>query len=299
MKGANVAASIRQRLLTLAHSKNWEFNRVLARYGVERILFRLAASEHRERFILKGATLFTVWEGAPHRATKDLDLLGLRKRTPDELADVFRSIIASPVDADGLVFTEVAAEPIRAAFETGGVRITLHAELAAARIDVQVDVGFGDAIVPPPVDVEFPTLLNSEKPRLKAYSPETVIAEKFEAMVRLGIANSRMKDFFDIWRLLKTTTLHGEILAAAMRATLDARHTELPSGEITALTPSFFQDPSKQTQWKAFLRQAVPHESNDLTSVVEFIRVFLVPIIESVRLSTAFNRRWHPKTGWE
>jgi len=147
MKTPNVAASVRQRLLTLAQSKKWEFNRVLARYGVERVLCRLAASPHGKRFLLKGATLFTVWEGAPHRATRDLDLLGLRRRSQEELVAIFREVIATQVEPDGLVFGEVTAEPIRAAMEAGGIRMVLRAELAGARITVQVDVGFGDATV--------------------------------------------------------------------------------------------------------------------------------------------------------
>lgn len=199
MKSPNVAASVRQRLLTLAQSNGWEFNRVLARYGVERVLCRLAASPHGERFLLKGAMLFTVWEGSPHRATRDLDLLGLRRGSLEELVALFHEVIATPVEPDGLIFGRVTAEPIRAAMEAGGIRVVLRAELAGARIPVQVDVGFGDATVPPPVTVEFPTLLNTPKPKLRAYPPEAVVAEKLEAMVRLGLANSRMKDFFD-WK---------------------------------------------------------------------------------------------------
>ena len=236
MKRSNVGASVRHRLLNLAQAKGWVFNRVLTRYGVERILFRLAASPHGERFILKGATLFTVWQGAPHRATKDLDLLGLRRRTLDELVALFREIIATPVEPDGLVFDEVTAEPIRAAMEAGGIRVILRGELAGARLTVQVDVGFGDATVPPPVVVEFPTLLDSPKPKLRAYPPETVIAEKFEAMARLGLGNSRMKDFFDIWHLSRTSTFNSSVLAESIRATFAARGTALPHGTITALT---------------------------------------------------------------
>jgi predicted nucleotidyltransferase component of viral defense system len=300
VKTPNVGASARQRLLNLAQSKNWDFNRVLTRYGVERLLCRLAASPHGERFLLKGATLFTVWEGAPHRATKDLDLLGLRPRSVDELLALFRDVISTPVEPDGLVFYDVSAEPIRAAMEAGGIRVILRAELASARVTVQVDVGFGDAIVPPPVWVEFPTLLDSPRPRLRAYPPETVIAEKLEAMVRLGLANSRMKDFFDIWHLARTHPFEAAVLSAAIRATFAARSTELPVGPITALTPAFADDPGKAKQWKAFFRQAAAAEQTpDLSEVVGRLDEFLRPLLSSLDSPTSAPRRWTPGEGWE
>ena len=299
MKTLNVAASVRQRLLTLARSKSWEFNRVLARYGVERVLCRLAASPHGERFLLKGATLFTVWEGSPHRATRDLDLLGLRRRSPEELVALFREVISMPVEPDGLVFGEVTAEPIRAAMEAGGIRIVIRAELVGARIPVQVDVGFGDATVPPPVVVEFPTLLNTPKPKLRAYPPETVIAEKLEAMVRLGLANSRMKDFFDIWHLAQAYAFDGELLTGAIHATFAARKTPLPTDPVTALTSKFSEDPGKRIQWNAFVQQAAVAETTpSLPEVVGGIRDFLGPLLASFQSGSRPPRKWQPKQCW-
>ncbi len=299
MKTPNVAASVRQRLLTLAQSEKWEFNRVLARYGVERVLCRLAASPHGERFLLKGAMLFTVWEGSPHRATRDLDLLGLRRRSLEELVALFREVVATPVEPDGLVFGEVTAEPIRAAMEAGGIRMILRAELAGARITVQVDVGFGDATVPPPVLVEFPTLLDTPKPKLRAYPPETVIAEKLEAMVRLGLGNSRMKDFFDLWQLAQTCAFDGSVLAGAIRATFAARNTPLPTGPVTALTTEFSEDSGKRVQWDAFVRQAVVSETTPrLPEVVGSIGDFLGPLLASFQSGSRPPGIWQPKQGW-
>lgn len=299
MKTPNLSASVRQRLLTLAQSRNWEFNRVLARYGIERVLCRLAASSHGERFLLKGATLFTVWEGSPHRATRDLDLLGLRRRSLEELVALFREVIATPVEPDGLVFGEVTAEPIRAAMEAGGIRIVIRAELAGARIPVQVDVGFGDATVPPPVTVEFPTLLNTPKPKLRAYPPETVIAEKLEAMVRLGLANSRMKDFFDIWHLAQAYAFDGELLTGAIHATFAARKTPLPTDPVTALTSKFSADPGKRIQWNAFVQQAAVAETTpSLPEVVGGIRDFLGPLLASFQSGSRPPRKWQPKQCW-
>ena len=299
MKTPNVAASVRQRLLTLAQARKWEFNRVLARYGVERVLCRLAASPHGERFLLKGATLFTVWEGSPNRATRDLDLLGLRRRSLEELVALFREVIAIPVEPDGLVFGEVTAEPIRAAMEAGGIRILIRAELAGARIPVQVDVGFGDATVPPPVTVEFPTLLNTPKPKIRAYPPETVIAEKLEAMVRLGLANSRMKDFFDIWHLAQAYPFDGELLTRAIHATFAARKTPLPTDPVTALTSKFSEDPGKRMQWNAFVQQAAVAETTpSLPEVVGGIRDFLGPLLASFQAKSPVPKNWRPKQGW-
>lgn len=299
MKTPNLSASVRQRILTLAQSRNWEFNRVLARYGIERVLCRLAASSHGERFLLKGATLFTVWEGSPHRATRDLDLLGLRRRSLEELVALFREVIATPVEPDGLVFGEVTAEPIRAAMEAGGIRIVIRAELAGARIPVQVDVGFGDATVPPPVTVEFPTLLNTPKPKLRAYPPETVIAEKLEAMVRLGLANSRMKDFFDIWHLAQAYAFDGELLTGAIHATFAARKTPLPTDPVTALTSKFSEDPGKRIQWNAFVQQAAVAETTpSLPEVVGGIRDFLGPLLASFQSGSRPPRKWQPKQCW-
>lgn len=297
--GRNVAASVRQRLLSLAQARKWEFNRVLTRYGVERLLFRLAASKHAARFLLKGATLFTVWEGMPHRATKDLDLLGLRKGAVEELVVLFREVIETPVEPDGLIFEEVSGEPIRAAMEVGGIRLNLRAELASARVMIQVDIGFGDAIVPPPIEVEFPTLLDTIKPRLRAYPPETVVAEKLEAMVKLGLANSRMKDFFDIWYLTRTYPFNARILSGSIAATFAARGISLPVGPITALTPEFAEDRSKQTQWAAFIRQAaIAAETPGLPEIVKHLSGFFEPLLAGLRQGKVSELAWNPKNGW-
>jgi len=227
-------------------------------------------------------------------------LLGLRRGSVDELVVLFRAIIATPVEPDGLVFGEVSAEPIRAAMETGGIRVILRAELASARVTVQVDVGFGDATVPPPVEVEFPTLLGSPKPKLRAYPPETVIAEKLEAMVRLGLGNSRMKDFFDIWHLSRTFSFEETVLAAAIRATFAARNTPLPTGPITALSADFAADRNKQTQWVAFVRQAaVAEQTPDLPAVVTRLREFLEPLMYPLNPDGKAFARWTPGHGWK
>lgn len=297
--GRNVAASVRQRLLTLSQTRKWDFHRVLTRYGVERLLFRLAASAHGERFLLKGATLFTVWEGMPHRATKDLDLLGLGRGSVEEMVALFRDVIRTPVELDGLVFEEITGEPIRAAMEVGGIRLILRAELASARVVVQVDVGFGDAIVPPPVEIDFPTLLDTTKPRLRAYPPETVIAEKLEAMATLGLANSRMKDFFDIWHLTRSYPFNARVLTESIAATFSARGVPLPASSMTALTSAFSDDRSKQVQWAAFVRQAaVAEETPGLPEVVGHLAGFFKPLLEALQDGNLVVSSWTPLQGW-
>lgn len=298
MTAPNMAASVRDRLLALARSRGWEFNRVLARYGVERVLSRLAASPHRTRFLLKGASLFTVWEGAPHRATRDLDLLGMARHALDDMGSLFREVCATPVEPDGLIFGDVTAEPIRAAKDAGGIRVMIDATLAKAIVRVQVDVGFGDVVVPAPAEIEFPTLLGMPPPRLLAYPPETVVAEKLEAMVRLGLANTRMKDFYDVWHLSRTRPFDGAILVEAIRATFKARETKIPLKPIEALTSAFWEDKTRQASWRGFLGHAgLSDEAPDLGPLIRKIGEFLRPVIAWARKSPPVMARWDPKDG--
>jgi predicted nucleotidyltransferase component of viral defense system len=207
----NLTASVRARLMNLARQGREDFGEVLSRYARERLLYRLSASDYRERFVLKGALLFSYWAGAPHRPTRDLDLLGRGEPDMALLEEAFRDICRAEVEPDGLAFLEdsVRGERIKEEEEYEGVRLRLTAALGNARIPLQVDVGFGDAVVPAPEEVAFPTLLGMPAPQLKAYRRETVVAEKFEAMVKLGMLNSRMKDFYDVWELSQKIRLRG------------------------------------------------------------------------------------------
>lgn len=211
----NMAHSVFQRLLNKARANKVDFNLVLSRYGMERFIYRLSISPHQERFILKGASLFLVWKGQNFRVTRDADFLGFGDPAPAQLQDVFQSICQQqcPQD-DGMIYLpdSVKAEAIREDQEYDGVRITLMGKLGNARIPLQIDIGFGDAITPKAENIEYPILLDHPAPHLKAYPRYTLIAEKFEAMVRLGIANSRMKDFFDIWLLSQLFEFDGSVL---------------------------------------------------------------------------------------
>ena len=298
---ANVAASVKQRLLNLAHQRGEEFNLILVRYGIERLLYRLSRSGHGSEFVLKGAMLFHLWTAAPHRPTRDVDLLG--RGTPDRarLEGVFRSVCATAVDEDGLDFLpeSVRAERIRDDAEYEGIRVLLDARLGSARSRLQIDVGFGNAVVPPPERVEFPVLIDQPAPRLSVCRRETVVAEKLQAMVDLGLANSRMKDFFDIRFLGTTFDFLGPDLARAIDATFTRRRMPLPRGVPTALTDEFATDEVKRTQWRAFLRRShLVREDFELASVVSELRAFLLPPLDALVAGRPFERTWTAGGPW-
>lgn len=294
-KTSNVEASVRQKLFNLSKARNEDFQLVLIRYAIERILYRLSISSHRDRFVLKGATLFTIWAAAPHRATRDLDLLGIGENTPEQLTKVFRELCVVAVEDDGLKFheTDLSAAPIREDNLYGGIRIELLATLGKARIPLQVDVGFGDAVTPEPSESTLPVLLNFPAPTLRAYAKETVIAEKFHAMVTLGMTNSRMKDFFDVAWLADNFAFDETVLGNALLATFTRRGTAMPREMPLALTAEFYEDVVKQRQWLAFT-QRINLRASLLRSVVEHIGIFLQPFVDA----QSKRRRWSAGGPW-
>ena len=297
----NVAHSVRTRLLTYAKAEGEEFNYVLIRYALERFLVRLSSSKHRDAFILKGAMLFRTWSPRTHRPTKDLDLLGRGSPEPTRLAGLFAEMCAVAVDDDGMIFDpkSVKAARIKEDAEYEGVRVTFTGKLGTARLELQVDVGFGDAVSPEPIEIEFPTLLPMAAPRLRAYRRETVIAEKLHAMVDLGIANSRMKDFFDIWFLSQNFDFDGTVLATAIKATFEKRGTKLPTVLPLALTEAFSKDDAKQKQWKAFMsRMSKGSSAAPLADLLAVIAPFLWPPLEALHAGAAFDRSWKPRGPW-
>jgi hypothetical protein len=228
----NIGASVRARLLKLAKERREDFQLLLSRYVNERLLHRLSVSDHSSQFVLKGAALFTLWTGRAHRATRDLDLLGFGASTEARLRAIFEEVLLMDVEDDGVVFDagSIDVGPIREDQEYGGVRLLFRAKVATAVVRVQVDVGFGDAITPGPELVEFPGLLDFRVPTLRAYPRATAVAEKVGALVKLGLANSRMKDFFDIVVMARMFTFDGGELARAIRSTFERRGTALPNG---------------------------------------------------------------------
>lgn len=253
----NRAASIRQRLLDLTRRDNGNFQDCLDRYAVERLIYRLSVSEAREHFLLKGALLFTAWFAVAHRPTRDADFLGLGEPDAAGLAETVRDLCHVTMD-DGVIYDadSVRVVEIREQANYAGLRVTLCATLDKAVCAVQLDIGFGDAVTPAPVEIEFPTLLDDlPRPRLRVYPRETVFAEKLEAMQVLGIANSRMKDYFDMLMLAREGAMNPEFLAEAIRATFRRRGTPLPEALPLGLTDAFALNEAKRRQWDAFVRR--------------------------------------------
>lgn len=300
-KPRNVAASVRDRLLRIAQQRGEDFQALLTRYANERLLARLAASPHAEAFVLKGATLFTVWTGEPHRATRDVDLLGFGEVSPDTMRRVFHDIITANATDDGVELDagSLTAQPIRADQKYGGVRLVLVARIAGARVRLQIDVGCGDAITPAPCLVELPALLEFSPPRLRAYQRETVVAEKLHAVVELGMANSRMKDFYDLVVLANRFTFDGAVVVRAISATFGRRGTVVPMGPPVAFTPSFVDDPGKRTQWAAFVRKADVERAGTLAEAVATIAPFALPLFHAAAADEEWAATWVPGGPWE
>ncbi len=277
----NVPASIRQRLLNLAKARSVDFQRVLDQFVLERWLYRLSRSAHASKFVLKGAALYHLEHESPPRPTRDLDLMGWGDAEIQALERIFREMCEVPCPEDGLSFdpASIAGEQIREATFYQGVRLMLRGHLGTAKIALQVDVGFGDAVIPAPEEITFPALLDLPEPRLRAYRWETAIAEKFQAMIHLDMENSRMKDFFDIWHQSQARTFEAGVLREALRATLERRGTAWPAEPPVALTPAFAQNPDRQRQWKAFLRKSGLDSKLSLDQVIEEIHAFLWPLI--------------------
>jgi predicted nucleotidyltransferase component of viral defense system len=299
---AGLAASIHQRLLNQSQARQVDFNLMLARYAIERFLYRLSQSPYADQFVLKGALLLQIWLPEAGRPTRDLDLLGFGDVSAGRLRQIFVAVCDQPVAADGCQFhaDSVTVAAIRAEDEYGGQRVSLKGRLGNARLRVQVDIGAGDSVTPPAEWIQYPTLLDFPRPRLRAYRPETAIAEKVHAMVVLDLQNSRMKDFFDVWRLAQMYGFAGGPLVASVHDTFARRKTAIPSGLPTALTPAFAQHPAKAQLWRAFLtKSSLHHITEDLATVNGFIARFIGPVLNAARDGTAFDLTWPAGGPWQ
>jgi predicted nucleotidyltransferase component of viral defense system len=278
----DIGASVRARLLNLARERGQVLDLLLTRYALERLLYRLSLSVHRNRFVLKGAMLVTTWFEDPHRPTRDLDLLGYGDPSTEAMSIVWKEICGTVVD-DGIRFDSEALRiaPIREELEYGGLRIRTTATMARAQIAVTIDIGFGDAVEPGVEEIDLPVLLDLPVPRLRAYARETVIAEKFHAMIVRGLANSRLKDFYDVWVLSKHYTFDTR-LAQAIAATFRRRQTEIPEKLPDAFTPEFFRNQRKVQQWSAFVRD-LSAEIPTLETVVFELATFIGPYATEAR----------------
>ncbi len=300
---SNLSASVADRLRQRSKLIGEDLQVLLTRYGLERLMYRLGRSEDADCFVVKGALMFLVWHNASFRVTRDLDLLATRQPTPDQLLKLFRSLCRLAVEDDGVTYDEVSVtvEEIREDQQYGGLRVIMRGRLGNIRLPIQVDVGFGDVVTPAAQKELFPVLLDFPPPVLRLYPKETVVAEKTEAMVQLGLVNSRMKDYYDIWVLMQGFAFDGELLKDAIVATFARRKTTLPSDVPPGLSEAFSGDRQKQIQWNAFTRRTyakMPDET-DLKTVVGLLRGFLMPLLLAAGQARSFPQKW-PKGGpWQ
>lgn len=296
----DVARSVHQRLVNYAHANDAETQGVLMSFAVERLLYRLGISRYREQFVLKGAMLFNIWGGETHRPTTDMDLLGYGASDIVSLVAIIREVCELPAPDDGLAYDaeSIRGEVIREGQSYEGVRLLITARLGVAKIPVHVDVGFGDPITPAPHESDYPGILDLPKARLRIYPPETVVAEKLQAMVMLGILNSRTKDFYDLWTLSRSVPFDGDTLCQAIRATFEARKTSLPTEPPVALTPIFYQDARQAHGWSAFLRRLRLDVDRAFADVGADLNGFLWPPLGALGRGEAFVRTWTVRIGW-
>ena len=293
----NVAASIRQRLLNKAKENSRPFNELLQYYALERFLYRLSISKYADNFILKGALLFAVWRQSQIRSTVDIDLLGKISNEPEAIINVFQDICKVKVENDGIRFDDssVTAEQITVDADYQGVRVQLYGYLGTARIRVQVDIGFSDVITPGPERYDYPSILDLSEPNLNCYNKETMIAEKLQAMVKLDILNSRMKDIYDIWILSRRFEFDGAYLQKSIINTFKQRETEVTEN-VAIFTERYFQDEEKLQQWRGFVRKSkVSDVPKDLSHIAGEIKIFIQPVLVSIVHNEVFNKTWNPE----
>ncbi len=296
----NLPASVRQRLTNTAKETDRPFQEMLQYFAMERFLYRLTRSRHADKFVLKGALMFTAWGGPSSRPTKDIDFLARMDNAVEAVVEVMREVCGQVVEPDGLVFDaeSVAGEAIKEDADYSGVRVTFLVTLQNARVSMQIDMGFGDVVTPAAAMTEYPALLDFPAPQLLGYPRETVVAEKFEAMTKLGLLNSRMKDFYDLWVLRRRFDFDGVTLAAAVRRTFAHRKTAVVA-QPTALTPTFGGDAAKQTQWQGFVRKTrLDDVPKSLQSVIDELVPFLVPVAAAVESGSTFDRFWTAPGPW-
>lgn len=295
----NPAASIRQRLLNLSKTRGESFDLTLTRYGIERFLYRLSRSPYAESFVLKGALLFALWLPTGHRPTRDLDLLGYGDSSSERLMQTFRAICSTPVEEDGLAFNleHIRIQEIREGQVYGGQRVHLEANLGEAVITVKIDIGFGDVITPAYEEIAYPTLLDLPAPHLRAYPRETFLAEKVHAVITLGVLNSRLKDFYDIWAISQAFSFEGQVLQRAIKATFERRQTPIPTQTPIAFAPEFSRTRDRITQWRAFLRRN-GLDAREFEQITEEILHFLAPLLEAAATDQDLEAYWPAGGPW-
>jgi hypothetical protein len=295
----NVPASVHARLLALAKGQGESYDQMLQYFAIERFLYRFSLTEWGGRLVVKGAIMLRAWGTPLGRPTRDIDFLGAMDNSVDAVERAVRDCLAMDYPDDGLVFdTGIETSEINVADKYPGVRVVVRGHLDGGRFRLQLDIGIDDAVVPEPEWVDYPTLLDLEAPRILAYLPTTAIAEEFETMVSMGLANSRLKDYYDIW-LLSTVHAHdGAELSAALDATFSHRGTPIPTDTPPALTDAFHASAEAQARWQAFLTGKGIDAPADLAQVCGVITSFVMPPTVAAAAGETFASRWQPSAGW-
>jgi hypothetical protein len=290
----NLSASIHQRLLNISHETNQPFNELVQYYGIERLLYRLSNSEYADRFVLKGALMFNVWGMANLRPTRDIDLLGHAPNTLEHIQRLFENICRLEVAPDGLEFDkDIQVEKIKEDADYEGVRVNVTAYLDKTKIPIQIDIGFADVVTPSPEILEYPTLLDFPAPQIYGYPRETIVAEKFQAMIVLGMANSRMKDFHDICMMIGSFEFDGATIQRALQRTFQNRNTDLPAESHVIFSPEFAEN--KTAQWKAFNRKIGRQDVTSMKQALAAIKEFFIPILSACQNGVLFDKNWKNK----
>ncbi len=299
---SNLSASVAARLLKRAKETSDDYQRLFTNFCFERFLFRLGASKLHDRFVLKGAMLLNLWADRPYRATRDLDLLRRGDGSFEAIREDLETICSAEVPPDGIELDSesIRIETIRAQQEEVGARVLLLARCGNARYPLQIDLGVGDSVWPSPQEENYPSLLQFPEPRIFAYPPEAVIAEKLEAIIVLGLSNSRIKDFFDIKYLAGRFEFDRETLFKSVRLSFGKRKTELPVEEPVGLSEQYWRDPMRQPQLRAFARRAGLDVGKEPGwEILSALRPFLGPILEDLREGAASPGFWPMGGPWQ
>jgi predicted nucleotidyltransferase component of viral defense system len=297
----DVSVSVHQLLLNKARESGRPFNELFQYFSMERFIYRLSKSPHVQKFVLKGALMFKVWNIQATRATKDIDLLGKLENSVEAMITVMRDTCNQTVEPDGMNFDpdSMTCNPIIEDAVYEGIRVFVRGNLGKSRVLLQLDVGFGDVVFPSELDVKYPTILDFPAPTLKGYSKESMIAEKFQAMIKLGELNSRLKDFYDIWLLSKQFDFNSHVLAEAITKTFKIRRTEIPA-QPSVFKKSFSEDQTRETQWRAFLRKTVLASTTySFHEIMTEIKSFLVPVSSVIVGQKFFQKKWKAPGPWK
>jgi len=298
----NLQASIRARLQNKAKETNRSFSEILQYYGMERFLYRFSRSKYADKFILKGALMFTVWQIPERRTTLDIDFLAYYDNQIASIEKVVKDVCEITEEPDGLIFDSetVKGQTIKEDADCEGVRVKFIGFLERSRIPMQIDVGFGDVIYPKPNVIDYPVILDFPKPHLKGYPAESIVSEKFESMVKLALLNSRMKDFYDIWLMMRKVNFNGAQLAEALRKTFEHRKTSFPQDRPLFAEEIYDEKSDRQTLWKAFLKKGdIKHTPEKLSAIAREIEEFLIRPLDAIKKDRKFNKIWKASGPWK